>query len=96
MHVPDALVIVLLLLAFLASAGAHYRTNLRPEAAVIGAAFIVAVVALLGVFAILAASVFWPDWPARGPVFLSMALLALGAAAFLWRDKLTPIRKATD
>lgn len=86
---------VLLLLATLGSAAAHYKVH-SYEGRVIGMRFVVAAIAMLAMPALLASRVIWPDWHWRGMAFLALALVTLGATAWFHRARLNFPRNALE
>lgn len=100
MRALDNLAMALLLLSAIANAAAHYMSQFNEEARLIGAPFACAALAALGMLAILVLLTFAPDWPARGPGLLALAVALLGAAAWFHRARLPSLprasRRATD
>ena len=94
MRIPDSVVIPLLLIAATAGGMSHRRVGSKQEDRYLSAGFAVAAVSIAAVFALLFAGMAWPRWAMRGPLFLAVAVAALGAAAWLWRDKFPRSRKA--
>jgi len=90
MAIPNALVILLLLCAFLLSAATHYRALSDPSARTLSLPFAVGLVSVLLVFVFLAAGAVYPDWTARAKIFFGVAFLLFAGALARFRRHTPP------
>lgn len=88
MRLLDNLAMLVLLVAAVAHAAAHYMSRLNPATRLLGWSFSCAAAAVLGMLGIVLSLMLAPDWQARGPLFLALALVLLAAAGWVHRRHL--------
>lgn len=88
MRLLDNLAMLILLVAAVAHAAAHYMSRLNPATRLLGWSFACATASALGMLGILLSLMLVPGWQYRGPSFLALALVLLAAAGWVHRRHL--------